>query len=263
MFSEPYVNLPGLTINSVALAALCGFMIAAALAVWWLRGLTSPLRVLDVCLAVLAVALVGGRLLHVALFWPHFRAQPSDVLRLTTGGLDWHGALLGSVLAAWLTARWRCVPFAPIAGAAALALPVLFMLIWQGCAGWGCAYGREIDSLANYPALLVAERRDLFGIAAPRFDTPTLGTLWGAFLVMIAAALTTTRWPPLRRLWLMVSLCSAGMFIMGFVRGDSSPMLAGLRADQWFDIGLCILGPVVLFIIESRRAHNAERERAV
>jgi hypothetical protein len=83
-------------------------------------------------------------------------------------------------------------------------------------------------------------------------------------LGILAAALTRfTRWPGTRRLSLMITLCSLGMFILGFVRGDTTPIVAGLRLDQWFDIGLCILVAVVLFIIESRRWHNVWRERAV
>ncbi|MDL1902993.1 hypothetical protein FBR02_19770 [Anaerolineae bacterium CFX9] len=38
-----------------------------------------------------------------------------------------------------------------------------------------------------------------------------------------------------RRFWLALALFSAGMFIIGFWRGDSLPILYGLRLDQWLD----------------------------
>jgi phosphatidylglycerol:prolipoprotein diacylglycerol transferase len=264
MFSEPNVTLWGVTVSSVTLAALIGLIAAAALSVWLLRGRVPALRVLDVTLAAAFGAVIGGRALYVLTSWPDFSASPGDILRLTAGGLDWHGAVIGAIVAAWIACRWRAIPFERAATVGALVLPVLMILLWQGCGGWGCAYGREVDSLAGYPALLVAERRDLFGLPAPRYDTPTLGALWGVLLVVIAAALNLfTRWPGSRRLGLMIALCSLGMFILGFVRGDTAPILAGLRVDQWFDLGLCILAAVVLAIIESRRWHNARRERAV
>lgn len=264
MFSEPNVTLWGVTVSSVTLAALIGLIAAAVLSVWLLRGHTPPLRALDVTLAAAFGAVIGGRVLYALMFWPDFSESPGDVLRLTSGGLDWHGAVIGAVIGAWIACRWRAVPFERAAAVGALVLPVMLILLWQGCGGWGCAYGREVDSLAGYPALLVAERRDLFGLPAPRYDTPTLGALWGVLLVVLAAALTWfTGLSATRRLGLMIALCSLGMFVLGFVRGDSAPVAAGLRVDQWFDIGLCILAAVVLFIIESRRLDNAGRERAV
>lgn len=264
MFSEPNVTLWGVTVSSVTLAALLGLLVAAALSVWLLRGHTPPLRALDVTLAAAFGAVFGGRALYVLTLWPEFSASPAEIVRLTSGGLDWHGAVIGATLGAWIACRWRAVPFERAAAVGALVLPVLLILVWQGCGGWGCAYGREVESLAGYPALLVAERRDLFGLPAPRYDTPTLGALWGVLLIFLAGALTLlTRWPGTRRLGLMIALSCLGMFVLGFVRGDALPIAAGLRLDQWFDMGLCILVAVVLFIIESRRWHNARRERAV
>jgi phosphatidylglycerol:prolipoprotein diacylglycerol transferase len=264
MFSEPYVTLWGVTVSSVTLAASIGLIAAAALSVWLLRGYAPALRALDVTLAAAFGAAGGGRALYVLTYWPDFSASPGDILRLASGGLDWHGAVIGAALAVWIACRWRAVPFERAAAAGALALPVLMILLWLGCGGWGCGYGREVDSLAGYPALLVAERRDLFGLPAPRYDTPTLGALGGVLLVILAAAVTWfSRWPGTRRLSLMIALCSLGMFVLGFIRADAMPIVAGLRVDQWFDLGLCILAAVVLFIIESRRLYNIKRERAV
>ena len=113
------------------------------------------------------------------------------------------------------------------------ALPLLAFAGWLGCAAAVCGYGAEVDTLAHYPAFAVAESRDVYGIIAPRYNTQLFGLALA--LVLLALSFVLLRYDGLkyRRFWILLALFSIGMLGIGFYRGDSVPILLGLRADQW------------------------------
>src|SRR5690606_31172444 len=100
-------------------------------------------------------AVVGARLAHVALQWDYFSAHTGEIIRLTAGGLDWHGALLGGLLGLALVARWRRLPLRLLLDALTPVLPLVALGGWIACWSAACGYGREVDTLANYPAYAV------------------------------------------------------------------------------------------------------------
>jgi prolipoprotein diacylglyceryltransferase len=113
---------------------------------------------------------------------------------------------------------------------------------WVGCLAAGCGYGKEVDTLANYPRWMTSELVDVFGIVAPRYNTPYFGIilcLIGCLLVFIIT-LWSRRSPVAslagRRFWWILAFLSVGMFVIGFYRADHSYMVYGLRADQILDV---------------------------
>ncbi len=194
--------------------------------------------VIDVGLGAFAGGVVGARLVHVLLNWTYFADHLAEALRPNAGGLDWHGALVGGVVGLALVARWRHLPVRALLDALAPALPLLVLAGWLGCAAAVCAYGAEVDTLAHYPAFAVAESRDVYGIVAPRYNTQLFGMALA--LVLLALSFVLMRFDGLkdRRFWILLALFSIGMFGIGFYRGDSVPILLGLRADQFFDLAL-------------------------
>ena len=61
-------------------------------------------------------------------------------------------------------------------------------------------------------------------------------------LLIISVILIRQGWLKGRRFWLLLALLSAGMFGIGFFRGDYAVMIAGLRADQVLDVMLFSVG---------------------
>lgn len=55
-------------------------------------------------IAVLS-AIAGARLIYVATNWSHYAADPVEIIRIDHGGLSFHGALGGGILATWLYSR--------------------------------------------------------------------------------------------------------------------------------------------------------------
>ena len=213
-----------------------------------------PMRlgaVTDSCLGAVAGGIVGARIGHVLLNWTYFAANLSEALRPSAGGLDWHGALVGGLIGLALVGRWRRLALRDLLDALAPALPLLAFAAWLGCWAAVCGYGVEVDTLARYPAFAVAETRDVYGIVAPRYNTQVFGMALALALLILSVVLVRRGWLKYRRFWLLLALLSAGMFAIGFLRGDASPLVAGIRADQWLDAIFFLWG--VLVVILSRQ----------
>lgn len=200
------------------------------------RTAQRPAILVDTCLVAAVFALVGARLEHVLLNWSYFTTDLAEALRPSAEGLGWHGALMGGLLGVALVARWRAFSVRVLLDALAPALPLLAFAGWFGCWAAVCAYGAEVDTLAHYPAFAAAETRDVYGIVAPRYNTQVFGMALAFVLLLLSLLLIRLRWLANRRFWLLLALLSFGMFVIGFFRADTTPIVAALRADQWLDI---------------------------
>ncbi|MCA0454633.1 MAG: prolipoprotein diacylglyceryl transferase [Chloroflexi bacterium] len=225
-------------------------------------------RVVDAYLGALLVGILGARLFHVALNWDYFADNTSEIWQVEAGGLDWHGALLGGLigiaLVLWgqrLLRRWRPSPLKPLAFNTLLvslipALPLIGFGGWVGCWAAGCGYGKEVDSLANYPRWATSELVDVFGIVAPRYNTPYFGMalcVLGFLLVLIL-----WRWRNPRVFWLLLVVLAACMFAIGFFRADHTLMFYGLRGDQILDVIVLFWGMIMTIRIPGQQGMTDE-----
>ncbi len=239
-------------VQTFSLALALAILLSAAVALRHRPG--RPGAVLDVCLLALATGLLAARSGHILLHAAHFAAVPSDILRLGSGGLEWHSALAGALGGLWLGARWRRIEARELLDALTPALALLALGAWRGCMAAGCGYGREVDTLANHSPLLVAELPDVYAIYAPRYNTPLMGLLLALAALLLAGMLYRRGWLPGRRFWLTLLLLAAGMFLIGFLRADSVPLWAGLRSDQWLDLAVILGSAWPLWRRRRRRA---------
>lgn len=234
----PYTTLGPITLPTFTLLLT---LAAAAAAGLLLYRAPAPAAAADCGLAALVGAAVGSRAVHVLLNWDYFAGAPAEALRLSAGGLSWHGAVAGGLVGLALAARWRGADAALLLDRLALALPLVVFAAWWGCWSASCGYGAEVDTLARYPVWLVAELPDIYGLPAPRYRTQAFGMALGAALLALALLLAARGWLRRRRWWLLLLLLSAGMFVIGFIRADYTPVIVGLRADQWLDLTLAAL----------------------
>ena len=110
----------------------------------------------------------------------------------------------------------------------------------------------------------VSETADVYGIAVPRYNTQVFGLILSLIVMIVVALVMWTGKPspptPLPhgegrkmwRFWFVLALLSAGMFVIGFFRGDSSIYIANFRADQILDV--MFVGMSVLAISLKRSA---------
>ena len=196
----------------------------------------------DLCLAALIVGVIGARAGHVLLNWDYFIYNTSEIWRVSSGGLDWHGAIIGGLTGLYLAARWYRINPTFLIDLLALALPLIGLATWWSCLAANCGYGAEVDTLANYPSFMVSEAPDVYGLPAPRYNTQLFGLLLSTILLMLVLVLRWRGWLQNGQFWLILTLSSLGMFVIGFWRGDYAVMIAGLRGDQWLDVALLLFG---------------------
>jgi len=96
----------------------------------------------DLLMVTIAFGVLGARLLYVALHWETYRTNlPSVVMIWADGGLSFHGAIVGGILAGWWLTRRYKVSFWQVADAVAPALALGHAIGRIGCFLNGCCYG--------------------------------------------------------------------------------------------------------------------------
>lgn len=243
-----YISFASFTLSSytayLALAVLAG----AGGLVYAQRRAFPAGALVDVCLLALIGAALLARAEHVLLQWQYFSAHTEEIVQINRGGLDWHGALLGGLIGLALAARWRGLKIAPLLDTFAPFLPLIGIMGWYGCLAWGCGFGAEVDTLAHYPAFAVSESPDVYRIIAPRYNTQMFGAVWSLLTLVCMLILLWRGWLRGARFWWALALMSAGMFVIGFWRGDAVMHVGGLRLDQWLDLAALIVGICTAFI---------------
>jgi prolipoprotein diacylglyceryltransferase len=148
-----YTTIGPVTLQTYTL--LLGLGVVASMA-WTVYALAErPGPVVDALLLGLVGGVAAGRVGHVLLNWAHFAHAPDEIIRVSSGGLDWHGAVIGALAGLYAGARWRGLRLSRLLDALAVGLPLLALSGWLGCWAAGCAFGTEVDTLANHPAWAV------------------------------------------------------------------------------------------------------------
>lgn len=228
---EPYFSINGWTFQTYTVTLAVALVTGGAAALYRARHLVRLSALVDVYLAGWVGGVLLARVGHVLLNWDFFAYNQHEIFSLSAGGLDWHGAVIGALVAAhWMAVR-RAVALGPVYDSLVWMLPFLALAGWFGCGAARCAYGAEVGSMADYPAWLVFESQDIFGIYAPRFNTPLIGMGLAGGLLLVAVVFRP-RW------WIVLALFAGGMFGLGFLRGDYALVWLNLRADQWLDLGI-------------------------
>jgi prolipoprotein diacylglyceryltransferase len=239
------------TLPSFMMLIAASFLLSCGILFWETRRSWKLSEAANSALIALALGLFLARMEHVILNWAYFATVPSEILNFAAGGLNAHGAIAGAAAGGWVSARLFRNSFNPWLSAAAYALCLLAAAAWWGCVAASCAYGAEVGNLADYPSWLVWEAQGDFLMVAPRYAVQPIGAIASVMLlggIGLAAMLSISgRW--------RAALALAGTmlisFFLGFLRGDSGPMLGSLRVTQILD--LILLGTGVLLAAWPRR----------
>lgn len=212
--------------------------------IFWIKYQRKDLslsKVVDIVIGGLIGAVLGGRLFHVWLNWHYFADNQQEILMLSRGGLDWHGAVIGTLLGMWLIAKLTDITYLFLLETIAFPLPLFGYLSWRACQVNHCAYGAEVSNLSDYPPLIVAELPDIFGLILPRFNTQLLGMILSLVIMGILMLLRYKNWFSGYQFAITLLIFSSSMFLIGFLRGDRVATVLNLRLDQWLDIVLMLI----------------------
>lgn len=156
-----------------------GFMVALAFLVgmiWVSREAKrvgeDPAKAMDLAFYIIVAAIIGSRLLHVAVSErDRFLQNPIMFFKIWEGGLVFYGGLIGAVLVAvWYMRRHKLSfwiysdIFSP-----AIALGHVFGRV--GCFMAGCCYGRLVDHLAWYSVTFPANPYSFAPTGVPLYPT--------------------------------------------------------------------------------------------
>lgn len=139
------VRLGPLAVRWYGLGYLAGFLLAG----WLLDRLSrdrflpfSKAAVSDLIGYLVVGVILGGRLGYALFYEPRMLVHPLELVKLWTGGLSFHGGLLGVVVASALFARQRGVPWRRLSDGLAMVAPFGIFLV--RCANFvnGELYGR-------------------------------------------------------------------------------------------------------------------------
>ena len=130
-------------LHSYGLFLILGFFIGVYLAIKEAqrRGL-DPNIILDLSLPLLLVTVLMCRLLYVALNHRQFNSF-ADVLRIWSGGLSFHGALVGAILVLAWFAHTRRVSLLKLGDVVAPGVFLGYAVGRLGCFFNGCCYGES------------------------------------------------------------------------------------------------------------------------
>lgn len=258
----PYTSLLGMTFNTYTLHVALGIAISMFIILYIHRYEFPTSRVADVCMGALIGGLLFARLEHVLVHWSYFADHTGEILRFTSGGLNWHGAVIGGLFGAWLVSKWRGIPLATLLDTFALALPIIAFAAWRGCEAVACAYGEEVQTLAAYPDVAVWEGSDIYGLVYPRFHTQYLGQLLALSLLFLTLFLRWRRLLTSQHFAIILALLSFSMFGISFSRGDAVPTLSGIRVDAFLDLFTLFFGVIFTNSINLRhRKRDYDRHK--
>ncbi|HEY3342936.1 MAG TPA: prolipoprotein diacylglyceryl transferase family protein, partial [Anaerolineae bacterium] len=118
-----------------------------------------------------------------------------------------------------------------------------------GCIPAGCAYGREVFWTDGWLWQLRVDWPDATLINNPRLPTQLFMLIWLLVCLLIIWVAHTRHWrysQGNRTLALWITLFAVGDFFIQFARADLMPVFGPLRAAQWADVALALLGAGLL-----------------
>jgi phosphatidylglycerol:prolipoprotein diacylglycerol transferase len=206
----PLFGVGPLVIRWYALAYIAGIVLAWRY-VLWLTAKPPRLLTRDNCDDLVTWCTVGiilgGRLGQVLLWEPgYYFSHPLEIVQIWKGGMAFHGGLIGVILAMFLYARSKKIPFFAVADPIAAATPIGLLLgrianfingeLWGRVTDvpWGVIfpaagpeprhpsqlYEASLEGVLLFIALFILARRESI--------RSKVGTLSGAFLIGYAIA---------------------------------------------------------------------------
>ena len=235
----------------LAAAYLAGLQMATARA--RSRGLEAS-RVMDLGIIIIIAAIVGAKLLLVAVDFNYYRGHPAEIFSLARSGGVFYGGLIAAVLAAFWYLRRHKMPVWVTCDVFAPGIALGHAIGRVGCLFAGCCFGRP----TTLPWGIVFS--DPF--AASYVGTP-LGVhlhptqLYeaGAELAILALLLAVERrGRPFagRTFWFYTLLYGVSRFVIEYFRGDERGMLLGLSTSQFISVVLVPLSVYMLLRLARR-----------
>lgn len=203
----------------LAAAYLIGLQLAVVRA---RRAGIDPAKVMDLGIYLIIAALVGAKLMLIAVDFDYFRQQPRELLSLVRAGGVFYGGLIGAVAVGFFLVRRYKLNIWSTGDLMAPGIALGHVVGRFGCLLAGCCYGRPTDvGWAITFTNPVANSNVGTPLNIPLHPTQMYDA--GAELLILGVLLLTERkGKPFagRTFWLYIGLYAISRFIIEYFRGD-------------------------------------------
>jgi phosphatidylglycerol:prolipoprotein diacylglycerol transferase len=249
-------DLPDLPVIGPAAVYTYGVLLAAAYLIGLryaiararTRGL-DEMRVMDLGIYVIISALIGAKLMLVAVDFDQFRRNPSEILSLVRSGGVFYGGLILAVLVAFWFIRRHKLPFWTTCDVFAPGIALGHVIGRVGCLMAGCCFGRQTDvPWAITFTNPLAELNVGTPLGVPLHPTQLYEA--GAELLILVALIVMERRSrgfPGRTFWMYILLYGVSRFVIEFYRGDPRGAVGALSTSQLISVILVPLSLLMLF----------------
>ena len=221
------------------------------------RGL-DPNRVMDLGIWIIVSALVGAKLLLLAVEWDVYGRNPRELLTLVRSGGVFYGGLIVAVLVA-MAYMWRHrMPIWHVSDVFAPGIALGHVVGRLGCFFAGCCFGRPAD--VPWAVTFHSEHAQL-NVGTPLGIPlhPTQLYEAGAELLILAGLLLLERrGRPFagRTFWVYMLLYGVSRFIIEFYRGDSRGTVGMFSTSQFVSL-LIVPASIFMLLLLARRTGPA------
>ena len=226
------------------------------------RGL-DPQRVMDLGIWIIVSALVGAKLLLLAVDFRQFSARPGELFGLLrSGGVFYGGLIAGVTVALWYIRRHR-LPLWTTTDVFAPGIALGHIIGRLGCLMAGCCFGRPTSvpwAITFHDPAAAANVGTPLGV--PLHPTQLYEAGAEALILVVLLALERRGRPfPGRAFWTYMLLYGVSRFAIEFFRGDNRGIVFGALSTSQF-VSLIVVPIAVLMLVLLGRGTRPTRHAA-
>lgn len=223
------------------------------------KGAPSASDIVDVSQWMIFAGIFGARLLFIILDWGSYKGKPATWFAIWEGGISFHGALIGGMLALIAYCSFKKISFLKVADIFAPAVMIGYAIGRIGCLLNGCCYG------APTSAPWGVRFYDHGGWTSPSHPTQLYASILSLLFFGILLWMDSRRKFDGQLLAWYLIFAAIERFLMEIWRANvtSSGLYAfGLTDVQYLCIVLALAGTILIAILHNRRiqisTNNAE-----
>jgi len=242
----------------LAAAYLIGLQLAVVRA---RRAGIDPAKVMDLGIYLIIAALVGAKLMLIAVDFDYFRQQPRELLSLVRAGGVFYGGLIAAVAVGYFLVRRYKLNIWSTGDLMAPGIALGHVVGRFGCLLAGCCYGRPTDvAWAITFTNPVANANVGTPLNIPLHPTQLYDA--GAELLILGVLLLTERkGKPFagRTFWLYIGLYAISRFIIEYFRGDiqRGTVFGTMSTSQFVSLLLVPAALVMLWFLRRQQQPTA------
>jgi phosphatidylglycerol:prolipoprotein diacylglycerol transferase len=242
----------------LAAAYLIGLQLAVVRA---RRAGVDPAKVMDLGIYLIIAALVGAKLMLIAVDFDYFRQQPKELLSLVRAGGVFYGGLIAAVAVGFFLVRRYKLNIWSTGDLMAPGIALGHVVGRFGCLLAGCCYGRPTDvAWAVTFTNPIANANVGTPLNIPLHPTQLYDA--GAELLILGLLLLTERkGKPFagRTFWLYIGLYAISRFIIEYFRGDiqRGTVFGDISTSQFVSLLLVPAALAMLWVLRRQQQPTA------